>query len=459
MGLPDRILIVGGGVFGLSTALSLSERHPNKKITLIEASPTIPNPHGSSVDTSRIIRADYSSPAYAKLAADGIKKWRCTEWGQEGRYTENGLALIYTEGNPDSETYTKKSYENVKKLLEEEGEGPESVAEKIVYLSDKAALEKVVPRYTAGMDISGGYLNRGSGWGDAEAGVRFAKQKLDEMAKVDFKYGEVERLIFEETTSTSQRKVTGVVLKHAVDGTISAITADLVILATGAATGKLVDLRGIVDATGQVLAYIQITDEEQAQLANMPTILSFSTGMFIIPPRNNLLKIARHAYGYLNPSDVPIPGTTTTSSSQTMRISLPVHDLPIPAEGERACRQALREMLPSFAERPFARTRICWYSDTPTGDFLITYHPSHPNLFLATGGSGHGYKFFPVLGDQIVDALEGRLDAELQQLWKWPEERHITEEKGGEFVVTKDGSRSGKIGMILKDELAKSSRL
>lgn len=465
--------------------MSLSERHPNKKITLIEASSTIPNPHGSSVDTSRIIRADYSNPAYAKLAADGIKKWRNTEWGQEGRYTENGLALVYTEGNSDSENYTKKSYENVKRLLQEEGESPESVAEKVIYLPNQAALEKVVPRYAAGMNILGGYLNRGSGWGDAEAGVRFAKQKLDQTGKVDIKHGEVERLLFEETSSPSQAKVTGVILKDAV-GSTSTIKADLVILATGASTGKLVDLRGIVDATGQVLAYIKITDEEQAQLAHMPTILSFSTGMFIIPPRNNLLKIARHAYGYLNPSVVPIPGaTTTTTSSQTMKISLPVYDLPIPAEGERACRQALREILPLFAERPFARTRICWYSDTyvtqpplscirfvlsytktkdspvnsPTGDFLISYHPSHANLFLATGGSGHGYKFFPVLGDQIVDALEGRLDAELQQLWKWPEQRHVTEKQGGEFVVTKDGSRSGKIGMVLKDELAKSSRL
>ncbi|KAF5018649.1 hypothetical protein F66182_9363, partial [Fusarium sp. NRRL 66182] len=229
MELPDTILIVGGGVFGLSTALSLSERHPNKKITLIEASSTIPNPHGSSVDTSRIIRADYSNPAYAKLAADGIKKWRSTEWGQEGRYTENGLALV---------------------LLQEEGESPESIAEKVIYLPNQAALEKVVPRYAAGMNILGGYLNRGSGWGDAEAGVRFAKQKLDQMGKVDVKHGEVERLLFEETSSPSQAKVTGVILKDAV-GSTSTIKADLVILATGASTGKLVDLRGIVDATGQ----------------------------------------------------------------------------------------------------------------------------------------------------------------------------------------------------------------
>lgn len=270
----------------------------------------------------------------------------------------------------------------MKKLLEEEGERPESIEERVIYLPNKAALEKVMPRYAGGMNISGGYLNRGSGWGDAEAGVRFAKKKLDRMGIVEVKHGEVERLLFEETSSATQRKVSGVLFKNTATGTISTITADLVILATGASTGKLVDLRGIVDATGQVLAYIKITDEEQAQLAHMPTILSFSTGMFIIPPRNNLLKIARHAYGYLNPSDVPIPGISA-SSSQTMKISLPVHDLPIPAEGERACRQALREMLPSFAERPFARTRICWYSDTyvTTSPFSILLSTREANIY------------------------------------------------------------------------------
>jgi sarcosine oxidase / L-pipecolate oxidase len=341
----------------VSTALSLSERHPNSTITLIEAAPTIPNPHGSSVDTSRIIRADYANPAYAKLAAAGLKKWRSTEWGHDGRYTENGLALLYAEGNSDSEKYTRKSYENVKRLLEEE--------EKVVYLPTKADVEKVVPQYAAGMSIAGGYLNRGSGWGDAEAGVRYAKQKLDERGTVTIRHGEVERLVFEDQDgqhASSSPKVAGVILKDNQDATI---TADLVILATGASTPKLIDLRGMVEATGQVLAYINISAEEQAQLAHMPTILSFSTGMFIIPPRNNLLKIARHAYGYLNPQDVPMPGFTRSDNrQQTMNISVPAYDVAVPAEGQKACRQALREMLPAFADRPFVRTRICWYADT-----------------------------------------------------------------------------------------------
>jgi sarcosine oxidase/L-pipecolate oxidase len=90
------------------------------------------------------------------------------------------------------------------------------------------------------------------------------------------------------------------------------------------------------------------------------------------------------------------------------------------------------------------------HGDRPKGDFLITYHPDHPNLFLATGGSGHGYKFLPILGEKIVDALEGTLDAELARLWKWPE---VRAPRGP--VVTKDGSRSGAIGLVLRDELAR----
>jgi sarcosine oxidase/L-pipecolate oxidase len=80
------------------------------------------------------------------------------------------------------------------------------------------------------------------------------------------------------------------------------------------------------------------------------------------------------------------------------------------------------------------------------GNFIVTYHPDYSNLFLATGGSGHGYKFFPVLGEKIVDALERRLDPQLEQLWKWPIGRPTDISSP---LATEDGSRSGQKGMIL----------
>lgn len=89
----------------------------------------------------------------------------------------------------------------------------------------------------------------------------------------------------------------------------------------------------------------------------------------------------------------------------------------------------------------------------PTGDFIVSYHPDHEGLFLATGGSGHGFKFFPVIGDKIVDALEGTLDSELSKMWKWPE---VAVPDGEDF--NGDGSRSGEKRAILKDELVKTKK-
>jgi len=301
------------------------------------------------------VRADYAEPAYAKLGAAAIERWRNTDWGKEGRYTQNGLVLVYPSGDSAAANYTRKSYENVKAME----------ADKVEFLPTKADVERIMSKHGVGADVAGGYVNWGSGWSDAEASVRFARKKLEEMGKVVFKTGLVERILFADekqqqednnNNKKPQRKAIGVALA---DNTT--VTADLIILATGAWTPKLVDLRGRAQATGQVLAYMHITDEEQQRLANMPTILNFATGMFIIPPRNNLLKIARHAYGYRNPKRVPVPGT---DGRETMEVSLPEEGVPIPLEGEEACRAALREMLPAFADRPFCRTRVCWYTDT-----------------------------------------------------------------------------------------------
>ncbi|KAJ5888099.1 FAD dependent oxidoreductase [Penicillium taxi] len=440
MALPPKILIVGGGVFGLSTALSLRKRHPTSHITLIESSLTIPNPHGSSVDTSRIVRADYANAAYTKLAAAAIKKWRHTPWGAEGRYTQNGLLLVYPASSASAKGYARKSYDNVRKVEEDR--------DQVVFLHTQEDVQSVVPPYD-NVDVAGGYVNWGSGWADAGGSVLFAKKMLDREGGVKFLTGDVSRVMYGDCDVGSKRRATGVELA---DG--SSVTADLVILATGAWTPALVDLRGKAVATGQAIAYIQISDAEQAELENLPTILNFATGIFIIPPRDNLLKIARHAFGYRNPVTIPVPVPGPAAAGKVMQVSLPETGMPIPLEGEEALRVALKQLLPRFVDRPFAQTRICWYTDTPNGDFIISYHPEYEGLFVATGGSGHGFKFFPVIGDKIVDALEGSLEPELQKLWEWTE----VSSTDSEDIFDGDGSRSGARNSILKDELAKTRK-
>lgn len=434
------ILIIGSGVFGLSTALSLTRRpqYRNTAITVLDRSP-FPSADGSSVDTSRIIRADYSDPAYAALAAQAQQAWRNTdlgELGSNGRYSESGLVLVADTGR-QGQQYVQHSWQNVRAMMAQLGdEGG------VIVLPDRAAIAAGVG--TGGSSGDWGYLNRRSGWADAEASMRWLRQKIESTERVTFLQGEAAHLLRDGT------RVCGAKLK---DG--RALTADLVILATGAWTGSLVDLRGRATATGQVLAYLKLTDSEQERLRAMPVLLNMSTGC-IIPPKNGILKVARHAYGYTNSIEIHNPDKLTSDDDgkeETITVSLPRtrHDDPhqgIPPEGEAACRAALAEMIPWLSTRPFSHTRICWYTDTPNGDFLITHHPHLHGLFLATGGSGHGFKFLPAIGDAIVDALEGNCPTEFRDKWCWPKMKV-------ELVVTEDGSRGGVRGLVLQQEMEK----
>ncbi len=82
---------------------------------------------------------------------------------------------------------------------------------------------------------------------------------------------------------------------------------------------------------------------------------------------------------------------------------------------------------------------------------MVTYHPDYQGLFLATGGSGHGFKFLPVIGNKIADRVERKCPEEFKK-WAWPKETVET-------VVTEDGSRGGRPGMVLDEELAKGDEL
>jgi sarcosine oxidase/L-pipecolate oxidase len=319
---------------------------------------------------------------------------------------------------------------------------------------------------TGGASGTHGYLNPYSGWVDAEAAMRYLRKRVIALGRVAFVTIPVERLLF----SSDGTRCTGVQME---DGNF--LTADLTILAAGAWTPTLIDLRGRVTATGQVLTYTELSSEEAEALSKIPTQLNMSNGMFIIPPPSPstpsspasphskdgkfYLKVARHAYGYTNPTTIvhpedPSHGNIVVSTPYTNPNAVRAAQ-PIPKEGLIACREYLYSVFPasspfaSIAERPVSFGRLCHYADTPTGDFLLSYHPAYSkSLFVATGDNGHGFKFLPVIGNKIVDCLLGKCPTDFADKWAW-REAVMGEWEG-------DGSRGGEKNTILAEEMKKS---
>jgi glycine/D-amino acid oxidase-like deaminating enzyme len=53
-------------------------------------------------------------------------------------------------------------------------------------------------------------------------------------------------------------------------------------------------------------------------------------------------------------------------------------------------------------DAPVIETRVCQYENTSNGDFLIDRHPDMANVWLVGGGSGHGFKHGPALGEYVA---------------------------------------------------------
>jgi sarcosine oxidase len=59
----------------------------------------------------------------------------------------------------------------------------------------------------------------------------------------------------------------------------------------------------------------------------------------------------------------------------------------------------LARRVPALAGAPVVETRVCQYENTATGDFLIDRHPEYSNAWIVGGGSGHGFKHGPAVGE------------------------------------------------------------
>jgi glycine/D-amino acid oxidase-like deaminating enzyme len=64
---------------------------------------------------------------------------------------------------------------------------------------------------------------------------------------------------------------------------------------------------------------------------------------------------------------------------------------------------------PALARAPLSEARVCQYENSSNGDFLIDRHPAWANVVLVGGGSGHGFKHGPAVGDYAAALVTGTL--------------------------------------------------
>jgi glycine/D-amino acid oxidase-like deaminating enzyme len=174
---------------------------------------------------------------------------------------------------------------------------------------------------------------------------------------------------------------------------LAALRPDAIVVCAGAWTQRLVpELAGALRAVGQPVFQLRPRDPSLFEAAQFPVFGAdiARTGYYGFPVnRDGLVKIANHGTGLALGPDEPREVT---------------------ADHERALRAFLVDTFPALAEAPIAARRLCVYGDSLDGHFWIAPHPDRPSLIVAAGGSGHAFKFAPLLGELISDAVFGGVD-------------------------------------------------
>ena len=72
-----------------------------------------------------------------------------------------------------------------------------------------------------------------------------------------------------------------------------------------------------------------------------------------------------------------------------------------------SARAYLRMRFPALANAPLVESRVCQYENSTDHNFILDRHPGAENVWIVGGGSGHGFKHGPVIGEMVTDAVLG----------------------------------------------------
>lgn len=357
------VAVVGAGVFGAWTACQL--RRGGSRVILIDAYGS-GNSRSSSGDESRIIRMGYGADEiYTRSAARSLQLWKSLfAEAKEELFQPTGVLWLAHANDP----YSVSSRETLTRL---------NIPHEALTVDE---LRRLYPQIGLD-DISWGML-------EPESGVLMARRAVQAVVSAAIRKG-VDVLIDAVKPPDSQEQIDSLTTQQG-----RRISAQVYAFACGPWLPKMFPdlLSDRIRPTRQEVFYFGAPPgDSQFKPQAMQAWIDFNDEAYGIPDidgRNVKVAIDRHGEHF-----DPDTGNRIATN-----------------EGLAEARRCLARRLPLLKDAPVIESRVCQYENTCNGDFLIDRHPDWKNVWLVGGGSGHGFKHGPLVGEYVAARILGSDD-------------------------------------------------
>ncbi|KAF6832640.1 putative FAD dependent oxidoreductase [Colletotrichum plurivorum] len=453
MSEPKSIAIVGAGIFGLSLAVALSKR--GHRVDVFDRhrydetgySPDAPHStQAASVDHNKIFRASYGANIhYQRLALESRKAWEAIN---SARLREENPAdrselfspcgMLRVQPGPDLDDLERETLDNFTRdglretqfVKSDAGDRERAGAQGWGAKMFDFAISGEVGAFEAVLDSLAGFTRC------SEACAYFYKLAVRQGVVFHFgpEKGAFDGLLEQEGPDSSRKKAVGVKSK---DGLSHA--ADVVVIAAGSfSTQVLPDLAYHVESSAGSLVTFKIDRSETAlwdkySPERFPVLTWKSAartadgkdiGSIYVFPRTSegLVKIGYRGVKFTNFKPAPAEAGFAQDGQWSVPLS-PEDSRVVPERAKEAIEPFVSRFLPDFEGSEFHTTKLCWYTDSLDDSFVIDHVPHYTDnsLFVCTGGSGHGAKFLPVLGEHAADILQhgDKSTSFMRPYWCW----------------------------------------
>ncbi|KAI1745848.1 FAD dependent oxidoreductase [Xylaria scruposa] len=439
----SKIFIIGSGVFGLSTALWLADSG-YRRITVFDMQDTGSNGYhpgagikSASADINKIIRFSYGREIeYQRLASQAAEIW--DGWNHDiASLAEEELPKVLRRGEKklwhkcgflrmgarsefaDTELQTLQNMEIEGIRDTQFKSGDDNDIERAArtgwaHKLDVCNRQERFGVHKAVLDSSAGFVvaYKACAWA----------QHLARKAGVEFILHPTNGKVVGIDTTAGHEPV----LRTA-DGKTH--EGNLVVVAGGGWTaGLLPEASGLIETTAGSVATIQIPHDrpdlwDRFSSENFPVVtwgMKEGKDVYSFPrDENGVIKIGFRKTKWTSYGDVA-----------GKRISVPSAGESIPVPALEGIKEYISLNLPELAGLGLSSTWLCWYTDSIDNSFVVDFVPGRPRVAICSGGSGHGFKFLPILGREVVKILEGNGDQTVYgKMWRW--RTSIAKERNG----------------------------